>query len=173
MASILSPCLISYVLSEDLRNAGYGTLAFYGFFFIFLAIGIYFLISGIMQVIRDKKTGKIGILTYGHFFSIYKTGAIEDGEEELKAVFLSYLPDRNRVIRVEEIISFTPTDYKEGDFVQLKFYKGDVNILQVLPEGAIPKSILRLLKEEKSKDYTVIINGEVYTKEQDNNDYVD
>lgn len=142
------------------------------FFVIFEVIGLFLLVSGIKQIIKDKKTNKFGDITYGQIISIYGTGSSTNGKEELQAEILTYVSNQNIVKRINEIIGFPPINYNVGDFVQLKFYEGDINIVQVVSENMIPNTILTLLKEETKKENTIIINGEVFTKEQTkNNDY--
>lgn len=135
------------------------------FFIIFEAIGLFLLVSGIKQVIKDKKTNKFGDITYGQIISIYGTGSSSNGKEELQAEILTYVSNQNTLKRFNEIIGFPPIIYNVGDFVQLKFYEDDINIIQTVSENMIPNTVLTLLKEESKKQNTIIVNGEVYTKE--------
>ena len=135
------------------------------FFSIFEAIGLFLLVSGIKQVIKDKKTNKFGDITYGQIISIYGTGSRSNDKEELQAEILTYVSNQNTLKRFNEIIGFPPIIYNVGDFVQLKFYEDDINIIQTVSENMIPNTVLTLLKEETKKQNTIIVNGEVYTKE--------
>ena len=136
------------------------------FFLIFEAIGLIILISGIKQVIKDRKTNKFGDITYGQIISIYETGSVSNGKKELQAEILTYIYNQNIGRRINEIIGFQPLEYNVGDFVQLKYYEDDINIVKVVSENMVPGTALKLLKEETKKINTCIINGEVFIKDQ-------
>ena len=77
---------------------------------------------------------------------IYKTGAASNGRKEFEAEILAFLPDEYVVRRFREVIGFEPFDFDVYDFVELKYYEGDVNIVQVVSENVIPSTALSLLK---------------------------
>lgn len=161
--------IMCLVVPGEQRGGVDMNLGLFIFFIIFEVIGLSLLVSGIKQVIKDKKTNKFGDTTYGQIISIYGTGSSTNGKEELQAEILTYVSNENTVKKINEIIGFPPIEYNVGDFVQLKIYEGDINIIQSVSENIIPYTILTLLQEETKKENTIIINGEVYTKEQTEN----
>ena len=161
--------IMCLVIPGEQRNGVDMSPTLFMFFMFFEAIGLYLLVSGIKQVKKDRKTNELGEITYGQIISIYGTGASSNGKDELQAEIKTYLPNENVIKSINEIIGFPPIDYNVGDFVQLKYYEGDINIVQVVSENTIPNIILTLLKEEFKKENTIIVNGEVFVKEQTEN----
>lgn len=161
--------IMCLVVPGEQRGGVDMSLGLFMFFILFEAIGLFLLISGIKKVKKDKKTNKLGEITYGQIISIYGTGSSVNGKEELQAEIQTYLPNENIIKKINEIIGFPPIYYNVGDFVQLKYYEGDINVVQVVSENAIPNTILVLLKEETKKENTIIVNGEVFIKEQTEN----
>lgn len=147
MTLLVTPMFIfGMVIPGEQRNGADMTPSLFIFLMIFEVIGLVFLFSGIKQVVIDKKTDKYGNMTYGQIIHIYGTGSEYNGKEELQAEILVYLPTENKTKKINEIIGFPPLEYNVGDFVQLKIYENDVNVVRVVLENEIPNTILTLLK---------------------------
>lgn len=137
--------ILCLVVPGEQRGGADMTPGLFLFFAAFEAIGVYLLTCGIKQIKKDKKTNKFGEITYGKIVSIYGTGSIANGREELQAEIQTYLPYENTTRKINEIIGFSPINYNVGDLVQLKYHEDDVNIVQVVSEDEIPNAILALL----------------------------
>ena len=158
--------LMCLFVPGEQRGGADMTPGLFMFFLVFEAIGVGLLYSGLKQIKKDRRTNKMGIITYGQIISISGTGSSVNGVEELQAVILTYLPNEHCVKQFSEIIGFPPIKYNVGNFVQLKYYDGDVNIVQAVSENSISYAILDLFKEETQQKDTIIVNGEVYVKQQ-------
>lgn len=76
------------------------------FFIVFEVIGLYMLISGLRQIIKDRKTKKHGIICYGIVSDIQTTGSYVNGKPEYKAILDFVNPETNQLETIEEIIGF-------------------------------------------------------------------
>ena len=119
------------------------------FLFLFLAIGIFFICSGLRQVKKDKETDQYGIPTHGKITAIVPSGAYVNGTPELKARIHAYVPTENRVRVFEEIVGFAPSPYDEGDFLDLLYHENDVNIVRKIPQDSVPYSVMDKLENEQ------------------------
>ena len=135
----------------------------------FYLIGFFVLGIGIKEIIQNKNTEKYGRFIYGRVLDIVPTGSSVNGVPELKAIITAYIPSIGATSKFSEIIGIGNNPYSVGDFLVLKHYKNDVNIVQPAIEAKIPIDIREKLNSEiqvsKDKSY-VIINGKRYNKKQ-------
>ena len=115
------------------------------FFIIFEFIGLYFLISGIKKIIKDKKTKKHGIQCYGIISEIQETGSYVNGSPEYKAILNIVNPETNQMETIEEIIGFHYNKYPINSYVLCKYYEGDINIEKIASEYEVPEYIKEYL----------------------------
>ena len=114
---------------------------------LFWAIGLFIMFRGIKKIIRDSSTSIKGEICFGRICDIYNSGATVNGRPELKADVIVYVPSAQKTRMISEIIGFDRNKYRYGDYVQLKYYNGDINF-----EGNIEESILPFyIQEELSK----------------------
>ncbi len=132
-------------------------LASIPFVLLFEVIGIKLIISGAKTIIKDKKTDKYGISTYGVIKDILETGSYVNGIPELKAEILVYLPYENTTKVFYEIIGLAPEKYNIGEFVLLSHYEDDVNIVETTEPKFIPSDILEKLNIPLENDAPRII----------------
>lgn len=133
--------------------------------FVFEAVGLIFLIKGLIELIRNFVTSKKGIICYGIIMNTSPTGSSVNGEAEYKADVVVYLEGENRIVNCTEKIGFKPEEYGYGSCVKLKYYKEDINFLEKNVDfNMIPIIVQNALSEyyiDKSKKNTASINSNV------------
>ena len=147
------------------------------FFILFEAIGLYMLISGLSKIIKDRKTKNHGIKCYGIVSDIQMTGSYMNGNPEYKAKLDFINPKTNQLETIEEIIGFDYNKYPINSYVLCKYYQGDINLENLVPENEIPVEIKKYLVPNQlvpnysnlefsaDREY-VIIDGVQYKKVQ-------
>jgi hypothetical protein len=125
------------------------------------------IVAGIKTVIKDKKTDKYGISTYGLITNISETGSYVNNNPELRADILTYLPYEGTTKTFKEIIGFAPPKYDIGTYVLLNQHEDDVNIVQSTDKNFIPRDILEKLSEHiiDSAPKTIVIGDYKYIRE--------
>lgn len=146
---------------------------------VFILIGISLIISGIKQILRNKKTNAIGKISFGKILSIFPNGTYVNNKPYFDANILVVHDDRT-VCMYKETIGRNKHNYKIGDYLKVKYYNGDINIIEKVSDISIPlttrEDIELELKNNKiyeeynemetiiENDY-VIIDGIKYVKE--------
>ena len=148
-------------------DAGTFEPAIIPFVLIFEGIGIWLIISGAKEVIKNKKTDKHGIVTYGIVLRILRTGSRVNEVPELKAEVLTYLEYERTTKVFEEIIGLAPAKYNVGTYVMLKQYENDINIIEQVDRESVPNYILDELENEyvgTNSPETIEIGGVRYIR---------
>ena len=152
---------ISNFVDEIIEN--WFVFAFCSFF---IYIGAKEFLKGIKVVSFNASTKQLGVETYGYIKELYQTrGAdgynyYELGIEVLEkdnAIVERYLPAQNRM----EAISMT------NGYVKIRYYKGEVEILEIVDESNCPKELVNHVQKRKNiskKTDTIIIDGIEYIK---------
>lgn len=159
-----------YVTQEEF-NAMLGPKLFLGIFWV---VGITIFIIGIKRIIKNYKTNTYGELCYGRIINIFKSGVYINDEPQLKANIAVYIESIGIVEEIEEVIGVARrVKYREGDYIEGKYYNGDINITDYIPEGAIPIHIQDKLKNLYTPPSdTIVIDGVEYVKKDSiNQDY--
>lgn len=115
------------------------------FFSLFEFIGIFLLVRGLKQIIKDHKTKKYGIYCYGIISDIRETGSYSNGNPEFKAIVDFINPETNEIDTLEEIIGFNYNKYPVYTYVLCKYYQGDVNIEHSIPDDEVPSDIKKYI----------------------------
>lgn len=137
------------IVSQEEFNLMIGPKIFIGIFWI---IGLMVLFRGLKKVITNYKTEKYGEVCYGRIIDIFRSGAYVNNVPELKASISVYIESTGTMEEVSEVIGLaTKRKYKIGDYVEGKYYNGDINITSYIPEAMIPSHI-------KSRFSTVNVN---------------
>jgi hypothetical protein len=97
---------------------------------IFWGIGIFMIIKGVIELVRNGFTTKKGVLCYGIIKSVSTTGLSVNGNPEYKADVAVYIESENKVVHCTEKIGFNPEEYEEGSCVKVKYYKDDINFIE-------------------------------------------
>ena len=117
---------------------------------LFVLIGIILIAVGLKKVLRDIATSKNGIETYGVVIDISETGTRVNGSPELKAIVMA-ITEYGQMERFEEIIGFDYNKYSYGEYLKVKQYKDDINIIEKIDESIIPYNQLEKLEEVKQQ----------------------
>lgn len=151
-------------------GSGYGSIPIFFVLFIsiFWIIGLYFLISGIKQIVRDRKTENLGEECFGKILNVYPSGTYINNIPELKADISVYIPSEGKVEIVSEILGIKGYNFPQGSIFKLKYYEGDVNIIKRADEYEVPSNVLDMLGASDNNQYAnndvIEINGERYMK---------
>ena len=151
-----------------------GSVFFLVFFFaIFYAVGIYMIYRGAKRVRRDKKTEEFGVQTFGKVIGIQRTGTYVNGNPELKAEIAAYSPYERKVNTYTEVIGFAPAKFRRGEYLRLKVYLDDVNIIASVAERDVPLEQLEEINfafptTDNSKD-ELYIDGVKYVRAPNQN----
>ena len=137
---------------------------------IFWLVGIVFFVSGLLEILKNYKTDKYGEPCYGRILNITNTGCYSNGVPELKATICVYVESTGTLEYADEILGMaTKVQYSKGDYVEGKYYNGDINIISEISENLVPSHIVSelsgLLKDDLLED-TIIIDGVEYVKKK-------
>lgn len=114
----------------------------------FETIGIVFLVKGLKEYIRNKKTDIKGVECYGIITSHISTNVFINGEEQLKANIKLYIDSSNSVVEVSEVMDKNVNEYQIGTGVKVKYYNNDINFIETnIPFESLPYNAQYYLKE--------------------------
>ena len=134
---------------------------------IFWAVGLFMLYLGISKIIKNYRTSEYGEICYGRIIDISKSGTYVNDVPELKALVTVYVESTGTLENVEEVIGLaTEKKYKIGDYIEGKYYNGDINIESYLDESIVPSHLQPLFANlvTKSVEDTIVIDGIEYVK---------
>lgn len=133
---------------------------------IFLIVGLGIFIRGVKQIITNRKTSLRGEECYAILKEIMPTGSRINGMPELKGTFLVYILSLNKTEMIEEIIGFNMFKYKVNDYVKVKYYDGDINVLEIVGHDLVPSNVRRKLGESDNtfQDEIIQVNGHTYKR---------
>lgn len=152
------------LVSQEEFNTMLGPKIFIG---IFWAVGIIMIIVGLRKIIKNAQTEKFGEVCYGRIIDIMRTGTRVNNVPELKAIVQVYIESEGRLDTIEEVIGLaTKREYNIGDFIEGKYYNGDINIDSYIPETVIPLHIQEKLKNIKinSTENEIMVDGVKYIR---------
>ena len=147
------------------------------FFILFELIGLYLLISGLIKIIKDKKTKKYGVQCYAVIDDIQETGSYVNNNPEYKAILNFVNPVTHQVETIEEIIGFDYNKYPINSYILCKYYQNDINLENLIYENEVPEDIKKqLVPKQQVPNYSnlefssdreyVTIDGIQYKKNQ-------
>lgn len=153
------------IVSQEEFNAMLFPKIFMGLFWV---IGIFMIITGFKKIIRNYKTNAYGEDCFGRILNIFKSGTYVNNIPELKATIAVYIESLGIIEQIDEVIGLaTKVDYHIGDYIEGKYYNGDVNVVSPIPENAIPGHIQYKLKElipNVEDSNTIVIDGVTYVR---------
>lgn len=152
------------LVSQEEFNAMLGPKLFMG---IFWAVGIIMIIIGLRKIIKNAQTDKFGEICYGRIIDIRRSGAYVNNVPELKAIVTVYIESLGTTEDVEEVIGLaTKRKYQVGDYIEGKYYNGDINIDSYVPENVIPLHIQEKLKDLRisANEDEIMVDGVKYVR---------
>ena len=156
------------------------------FFLLFLAVGLFVLYLGLKKVFKDSKTNSKGELCYGVITDISpdEGGVQVNGRAQSKVTVQFFVESLNTMKTLSENIGFKEDEYSIGSCVRIKYYDGDINIVEKYVDiNQVPVNIqnyLRGLMQNSvvpngmytGDESTITINGVTYRKEDNTNEKV-
>lgn len=138
------------------------------FISIFWIAGLFILLRGLKKVIRNVSTDAKGEVCFGKICDVYNSGTYVNGRPELKADVLVYIPSIQETKIISEIIGFDRYKYRNGPYVRLKYYNGDINFEEVIDSTDLPLDAQNELVKSQSyntnlKD-TIVVDGIEYVR---------
>lgn len=145
---------------------------------VFWAIGLIMLFLGIRKIYRNIRTSTHGVETYGVIIDITPTNMRINHRPVMQAE-VAVVQDGHIEMHAERI-GAGRSKYSIGDYLRLKCYKNDINILEQVDRAQVSYSHLPLLEAEYQKahgrtsnynvpdydnaDEYITINGHRYRK---------
>lgn len=133
---------------------------------IAVIVGLYMFIKGFIKIIRNRNTSKKGEECFAMVEGVSETGKLSDGKPIYKASFIVYVDSIFETRRVYETIGVNPSKYPLGCFVKVKYYAGDINILNIVyDESIISDEIKQKIRNDVSPvQDEVIVDGDRYIR---------
>ena len=107
---------------------------------VLFVISVSVFIKGAISIIKDKLTEKNGVYSIGKILQVYPVGISNTNGNLHNAEVAVCLPNREIKTFVEEI-GFPPFAYQADDYVKVKYYNSDINIIGIVDDFDIPDSI--------------------------------
>ena len=108
------------------------------FISIFDIVGLVFFISGLKKAIKDGKTRRNGVETYAQINAVLPSGTYVNDVPELKGEFTVFNPNTYQTENVTEILGVGAFKYQVGQVVKVKYYDGDINIIEIVDISQVP-----------------------------------
>ena len=141
------------------------------FFGLFWAIGLFMLFKGLKKILANTATSMRGTETYGIILDIHPNGNSVNGRPQLVADVL-VVTENDEVNRYTEVIGFDWNKYDVGQYLKVKHYKNDINIIEEMHKSQIPYDKLNMLTNshpETAGDTSVpVYNWDDYNWNSDN-----
>ena len=138
------------------------------FLLLFWVVGLFILAVGLKKIIRNTATHINGEECFGKICNIYNSGTYVNGNPELKADILVYIPSTQETKIISEVVGFNREQYMIGSYVLLKYYNGDINVIGNADELIIPSDSKCELEKAQplamNKRDTIIVNGVEYVR---------
>lgn len=128
------------------------------FLLIFDLIGLYLIIFGLIIIIKDKKTNRLGEICYGYVVKIGYGNVTINDKTEVNVSFLTYIPSLKKVEIFDDITGFDYYKVPIFSYAKLKYYNGDINFLETISLNDIPINDRNILTEEIEKRKDMLSN---------------
>lgn len=134
-------------------------------FLIFPIVGLYFLISGLIKIIKNTMTAAKGVETFAAIQNVYPTSKSINDAPIYIAEFKVYDENTMEAKIIKEEVGIFPSKYPIGAYIKVKYYNNDVNLIKVVSEEEVPENIMRFIKTECAPlDDIIEINGVKYKR---------
>lgn len=114
---------------------------------VFFAFGIYFLLRYIKSKKIDKEVDEKGEICYGFIKGIKNTGIYKNSAPELNAIVCVYVNSTKTVESSEDSIGFAPGLYPNYSYVKVKYYNGNINILEKVEFNNLPIEVQNIFTD--------------------------
>ncbi len=132
---------------------GISALPVLGIMGIFIAVGVFLIVRGGKQVVKDYKTKKNGDEVYGMVIEICPSGASVNDRPIMNAdVVIAEV--HGGVGVYTDTIGTDRNKYRIGDFLIVKHYDDDINIVSRVDEDMVPEDIrIRIMTSGYVQNY--------------------
>lgn len=103
---------------------------------LFVAIGVVLIVVGLRKILANIATSTKGEETYGIVVDVYPSGTRVNGRPVLNAD-VEIVESNGMIGRYTESIGMSHK-YRVGDFVEVKYYNNDINILGRAADSEVP-----------------------------------
>ncbi len=117
------------------------------FMLIFVAIGLFVLWTGVKKLKANKDTDIHGVETYGIVVDIRPSGSSVNGRDILNADVV-IVEETGVTGRYTESIGTSYNKYRIGEYVFVKYYNDDINIINKAEATIVPEHIKEKLASE-------------------------
>ena len=131
-----------YVPQEELNDMFFPKLII----IIFVIVGAYILFTGIMQVVKNHRTKRMGIETYGIIMALQPSNVRINGRNVWNVV-VQIVQDGCRLVQYTEELGTFVGNYQPGTFVRVCYYRDDVNLIGIANQKEIPSNYVNMLKK--------------------------
>lgn len=123
--------LVSGFVLTIMLSTGDGPIGAILFMLLFVGVGLFCMIKGILEVLRNYMTNKKGIVCYGIIEKLEPTNTSYNGNPVYRANAMIYLESENRVISCSESLGLDIRNIVEGSCVKVKYYNNDINYIDM------------------------------------------
>lgn len=118
---------------------------------LFVLIGVVITIKGLAKILSNVLTTTQGEEVYGIIVDIYPNGTYINGRPVFDAE-IAIVEDNGMIGMYKETVGMSCNKYFIGDFLRLKHYKKDVNILEKVDSILLPSQTRDRLEREAGID---------------------
>lgn len=131
-------------VTQEAFNGMLGPKIFIG---VFILIGVVMIVIGLKKILTNAATSMKGVESYGTIVDIYPSGTRVNGRPVLNAdvVIVEYTGVTGRYT---ESIGMDYNKYRIGEYVKVKHYNKDINIIEKASEYQLPYDIKEKLDFE-------------------------
>ena len=138
---VVAPMVIMVLLDGDIFSML--------FFLPFIAVGVWFLYTGIKKAKRNAETNVKGTPSYGLVVDFSETGTYINGNAVWNAHILA-IADYGLVREFKEEVGTRPK-FDVGDFVSIKYHQDDINVTGRVNLYEIPEKARNILQSAYQK----------------------
>lgn len=155
--------LTAWIIYETAKSGGL-TLTPMMLLGLFLFLGLGLIFTSIKKMIADKKTNAYGEYRYGMVVRVFPSGAKDDKADIMNAEII--VVQSGGVIGVYvESMRTNHNKYRVGQYVYVKHYGNDINIISKIEADGVPKDVRDKIAA------SVVIDGVEYVNDPMNNSY--
>lgn len=137
------------------------------FFAIFWIVGFVVLGIGIKKLLANSQTKHFGYETYGIIVDLRYNNTSINGKR-MKDAVVAIITEDQTIETYSETVGFNKKGYYPGEFVKVKHYKKDINILGRAETYEIPHNCIERLQDYRPKGYDegdiIVIDGKTYQR---------
>ncbi|MBQ4282467.1 MAG: hypothetical protein IJB96_00880 [Lachnospira sp.] len=128
-------------------TSGGGAIPVILFILLFVAIGLFVMWRGLKKVIANRATDKNGLPAFGLVIDVRPSGTRINDRDVLNAEVV-IVEDTGVTGRYIESIGTSYNNYRVGDYVLVKYYNDDINIIAKADASNVPQEVVERFANE-------------------------